>query len=155
MATKPPKKDKLSRYFAELDDSDVSDIEEETKEQSTEPKPEDYITKSKDKPSSENEVLPAPEKVFEDTKKPEFLKRKHDINWDEAATNNTTEKVDLTNTHAVPPPKSHDLLNDMTKLMKPTKAQAQGDDTSKPQDSGGKQSDSNSLEMGWASVNSI
>ena len=111
------KKDKLSRYFAELDDSDISDSEEDTAEQTKEPKPEEYIRKSQSKASADNEALPPPEQVFENTKKPEFLKRKRDINWDEAATNNITEKVDISNTHAIPPPTSYDILSEH---LKPT-----------------------------------
>lgn len=117
MATKSQKKDKLSRFFAELDESDISDIEEDTEEQDSKPKPEDYIRKSEDKVSESKESLPPPEAVFENTKKPEFLKRKRDIDWDEAATSNITEKVDLSNTHAVPPPANYDLLSEH---LKPT-----------------------------------
>ena len=105
-----------------LCDSDFSTDDEESYDETV--KNEDkadeptFISKSSEKECT-NTSLPAPN--FEKVQKPSFLddKTKRDIDWDKIVRDNTkTEDIpDITNTNAMPPPKSYEPQTDK---LKPT-----------------------------------
>ena len=122
MAQKQKPKDPFTGFSAAdgLCDSDFStdesESEEETQEKRNSTNGPNFISKSAEKICSD--ALPPPN--FEKIQKSSFLDDKNQkvVDWDKIAKNNTNEEmVDITNTNAMPPPKSYEPQTDK---LKPT-----------------------------------
>lgn len=111
MASQPAVKDRLSRYFEEFNDAELSGSEEESDEYKTNKEKSAFISQKSKKLVPDSVALPSPNEVFEKSEKPEFLKCKQDIDWYKAARSSLVDKdVDLSDTHAVPPPKTYNNI---------------------------------------------
>ena len=126
--SRKPAKDPFA-YFNSGKDADIPNVDSESEsdeenvivsDTDTTKNPVSYISKSGD--SSAENKLPSAEKALEETVKPKFLeshKTKGHIDWEKHVKNDTLqeEEVSITNTHAIPPPKTY---TPETEPIKPT-----------------------------------